>query len=287
MITAKNVTKRYTDFTLHVDFEIPQGRITGFIGKNGAGKSTTMKLILGLVSPDEGEMIVMGSSAANLSIKEKENIGVSLAESGFSPYLRISDIIKILKKAYPNFAQKKFETTCKSMGLPTNKPMKDFSTGMKAKLRVLIAMTHEAKLLILDEPTAGLDVEARNEVLDLIREYMKEDEKRTVLITSHISSDLESLCDDVYLIDNGKIILHEDTDVILGEYGILKVDEETFQKMDKSFLAKTVPASFGYTCFTKEKRYYKDNYPGMVIENVKLDELILMLTEFKKGENEK
>lgn len=287
MITAKNVTKRYADFTLQVDFEIPQGRITGFIGKNGAGKSTTMKLILGLVSPDEGEMIVMGSSAANLSIKEKENIGVSLAESGFSPYLRIWDITKILKKAYPNFAQEKFENTCRSMGLPLNKPMKEFSTGMKAKLRVLVAMTHEAKLLILDEPTAGLDVEARNEVLDLIREYMKEDEKRTVLITSHISSDLESLCDDVYLIDNGKIILHEDTDVILGEYGILKVDEETFQKMDKSFLTKTVPSSFGYTCFTKEKRYYKDNYPGMVIENVKLDELILMLTEFKKGENEK
>lgn len=287
MITAKNVTKRYADFTLHVDFEIPKGRITGFIGKNGAGKSTTVKLILGLVSPDEGEMIVMGSSATNLSIKEKENIGVSLAESGFSPYLRISDITKILKKAYPNFAQEKFENACRSMGLPLNKPMKEFSTGMKAKLRVLVAMTHEAKLLILDEPTAGLDVEARNEVLDLIREYMKEDEKRTVLITSHISSDLESLCDDVYLIDNGKIILHEDTDVILGEYGILKVDEETFQKMDKSFLTKTVPTFFGYTCFTKEKRYYRDNYPGMVIENVKLDELILMLTESKKGENEK
>lgn len=278
MITAKNLKKRYADFSLNVDFEIPEGHITGFVGKNGAGKSTTIKLILGLVSPDDGQVSVMGQDVARLTIADKEKIGVSLAESGFSPYLRIADIAKILRKSYPAFDAPKFEYECRRMGLPYDKSLKDFSTGMKAKLRVLVAMTHGASLLIMDEPTAGLDVEARNEVLDLIRAYMEEDESRTVVITSHISSDLESICDDIYLINDGKVILHEDTDVILGEYGILKVDEETYGRMDKSYLMKTVKTSYGYSCFTNEKRYYQDNYPGMVIENGSIDELILMLT---------
>ncbi|MBQ0065273.1 MAG: ABC transporter ATP-binding protein [Firmicutes bacterium] len=277
MITAKNIKKRYTDFSLDLNFEIPKGYVTGLIGKNGAGKSTTIKLILGLVRPDEGRITVMDCNATDLSAKEKEEIGVTLAESGFSPYLRISDIISILKKSYLSFDAHKFEKECNRMHLPFDKPVKEFSTGMKAKLKVLVAMTHNAKLLIMDEPTAGLDVEARNEVLDLIREYMEEDENRTVLITSHISSDLESICDDIYLIDNGKVILHEDTDVILGEYGILKVDEEMYSNIDKQYLMKTVKTGYGYSCFTNQKRYYKENYPGIVIENAKLDELILML----------
>ncbi len=278
MITAKNLKKRYTDFSLNVDFEIPEGRITGFVGKNGAGKSTTIKLILGLVRPDDGEIMVMGKEAGKLSIVEKEKLGVALAESGFSPYLRAYDIIKILKKSYPGFDEDKFRKECRRMNLPMDKPLKEFSTGMKAKMRVLVAITHNAKLLIMDEPTAGLDVEARGEVLDLIRSYMEEDESRTVLITSHISSDLESICDDIYLIDDGKVLLHEDTDVILGEYGILKVSEATYQAMDKSFLMKTIKTPYGYSCVTKEKRYYQDNYPEIVIENGNIDELILMLT---------
>lgn len=278
MITAKNLKKRYADFSLNVDFEIPEGRITGFVGKNGAGKSTSIKLILGLVFPDEGQIQVMGTDVASLTVKDREKIGVSLAESGFSPYLRISDIIKILNKSYPDFQEDRFRKECQRMRLPMDKPLKEFSTGMKAKLRVLVAMTHNARLLIMDEPTAGLDVEARNEVLDLIRTYMEENETRTVLITSHISSDLESICDDIYLINNGEIILHEDTDMILGAYGILKVDEETYRNMDKSYLMKTVKTSYGYSCFTSEKRYYQENYPGIVIENGSIDELILMLT---------
>lgn len=278
MITAKNLKKRYADFSLQVDFEIPEGRITGLVGKNGAGKSTTIKLLLGLVRPDEGEITLMGTNSTQLGIREKEQIGVALAESGFSPHLRGSDIVRILKKSYRAFDEERFLAECRRMNLPLDKPIKEFSTGMKAKLRVLIALTHQAKLLVMDEPTAGLDVEARGEVLDMIRDYMAEDESRTILITSHISSDLESICDDIYLIHNGEVLLHEDTDVILGEYGILKVDEETYRTMDKQYLMKAVPTSYGYSCFAKEKRYYRDNYPGMVIENGNIDDLILMLT---------
>lgn len=278
MIAAKNLKKDYTGFSLNIDFKIPEGRITGLVGKNGAGKSTTIKLILGLIKPDEGEITVMGTRSAELSVKEKEQLGVALAESGFSPWLTVAAIMKILKKGYPTFDEGKFREACAKMRLPLDKPLKEFSTGMKAKLRVLVALTHHAKLLIMDEPTAGLDVEARGEVLDMIRDYMEEDESRTVLITSHISSDLESICDDIYLIHNGEVILHEDTDVILGECGIIKVDEETYRAMDKSYLMKTIRTPYGYSCFTKEKRYYQDNYPGIVIENGNIDELILMLT---------
>lgn len=278
MIAVKNLKKKYADFSLDLSFEIPEGRITGLVGKNGAGKSTTIKLILGLVSPDEGEATVMGFNSTSLSAEVKERFGVSLAESGFSPYLRISDIIRILKRSYLSFDLDRFKNECNRMHLPMNKPLKEFSTGMKAKLRVLVAMTHDARILIMDEPTAGLDVEARNEVLDMIRGYMEEDEKRTVLITSHISSDLESVCDDIFLIDGGRIILHEDTHVFLGEYGILKVDEDAYSNLDKDYLLKAISTSYGYSCLTNQKQYYLDNYPGIVIENAKLDELILMMT---------
>ncbi|MBQ0059765.1 MAG: ABC transporter ATP-binding protein [Lachnospiraceae bacterium] len=278
MIAAKNLRKDYSGFSLNVDFEIPSGRITGLVGKNGAGKSTTIKLILGLIKPDEGDITVMGIKAGELDAKDKEQMGVALAESGFSPYLTVNAVVSILKKCYHTFDEGKFREACRRMHLPMNKQLKEFSTGMKAKLRVLVALSHDARLLIMDEPTAGLDVEARVEVLDMIRDYMVEDESRTVLITSHISSDLESICDDIYLINNGQVILHEDTDVILGQCGVLKVDAQTYQTLDKNYLVKSVKTPYGYACFTKEKRYYQDNYPGMVIENGSIDELILMLT---------
>ena len=149
---------------------------------------------------------------------------------------------------------------------------------MKAKLRVLAAISHKADLLILDEPTAGLDVEARNEILDLLREYIAQDEKRTILITSHISTDLESLCDDIYLIHDGKIILHEDTDVILEQYGILKVNEEQYRTLDKTAVIKVQKETYGYACFTNDRRFYQENYPQIAVEQGGIDELILMMT---------
>ena len=130
----------------------------------------------------------------------------------------------------------------------------------------------------IDEPTAGLDVEARNEILDLLREYIAQDEKRTILITSHISTDLESLCDDIYLIHDGKIILHEDTDVILEQYGILKVNEEQYRTLDKTAVIKAQKETYGYACFTNDRRFYQENYPQIAVEQGGIDELILMMT---------
>ena len=278
MIKMQNVRKKYGDFEFDMSMEIPEGRITGLVGKNGAGKSTAIKLMLGLIKPDSGNISVLGSEGKELSPAVKQKIGVSLAESGFSSQLSIEDMKQILSKMYREFDRQLFTKQCEKMKLPEKKKMKDFSTGMKAKLKVLTALTHNADLLILDEPTAGLDIEARNEILDLLREYVTYNEKSSILITSHIATDLESLCDDIYLIHDGKMIIHEDTDVILEQYGVLKVSEEQYGKLDQKAILKSRRESYGYACFTSDRKFYQENYPGIVVEKGGIDELILMMT---------
>ncbi|MGN0438493.1 MAG: ABC transporter ATP-binding protein [Lachnospiraceae bacterium] len=278
MVKVENLVKTYGDYRLDVSMEIPCGRITGIIGKNGAGKSTTIKSILGLVTPDSGNVSVFGKTVTDLTTADKQNIGVALSDSGFSMYLTVKDIMKILDKMYDAFDVSDFQKQCEQLGLPMNKAIQKFSTGMKAKLRVLVAISHKAKLLILDEPTAGLDVEARNEILDMLRAYMEEDENRSILISSHISSDLEHLCDDLYLIHDGAVLLHEETDRILDEYAVIKVENKEYEALDKQYLMKTKQENFGYVCMTNQKRFYMENYPKLVIENATIDDLILMLT---------
>lgn len=283
MISVTNLTKKYDDFTLNISMEILEGRITGLVGKNGAGKSTTIKAILGLVSPDGGSVKVMGKEASQLTPEDRQNIGVALSDSGFSMLLTANDVAKILDKLYPKFDKNEFLKNCKNYGLSLNKKIKDYSTGMKAKLRVLVALSHKAKLLVMDEPTAGLDVEARNDILDILRGYIEENEDCSILITSHISTDLEGICDDIYLINKGKILLHEDTDVILSDYGILKVSEEDYRNLDQDYIKGTRKEAFGYCCVTDQKQYYMENYPGIVIERCGIDDLILIMTGGKRA----
>ena len=278
MITMQNVRKTYGNFTFEISMELPEGQILGLIGKNGAGKSTAIKLILGLCRADEGSIRVFGHESKELPETLRQEIGVSLAESGFSGELTVNDVKHILKKMYHSFDENYFIKQSENLKLPMNKKIKEFSTGMKAKLRVLTAMAHLAKLLIMDEPTAGLDVEARNEILDMLRAYIAEDESRSILITSHISTDLESLCDELYLIHDGKLILHEATDAILEQYGILKVSEEQYRTLDQSSILKVQKENYGYACFTNDKKFYQENYPQIAVENGGIDELILMMT---------
>ena len=172
MLKLKNIKKSYNQFTLDCSLEVKRGCITGLIGQNGAGKSTIFKSILGLIKVDNGEVEIFGKTEQDANDKQK--LGVVLADSGFSGYLTIADIIPILDNLYIKFEKEDFIEKCKKMNLPTNKQIKDFSTGMKAKLKLLVALTHHAELLILDEPTSGLDVLARDEILDMLREYMEE-----------------------------------------------------------------------------------------------------------------
>ena len=277
MIAIDGLRKEYKDFTLDLSMHIPVGRVSGLVGRNGAGKTTTIKAILGLIRPDAGGVKVLGKESTKLAPEDKCKIGAALSESGFSSLLNIRDTADILAGMYPGFSKKQYLDTCAATGLPLDKKIKEFSTGMKAKLRVLVALSHEAKLLVLDEPTAGLDVEARMEILDMIRDYLAENEDCSILISSHISSDLEGLCDDLYMIHNGKVVLHEDTDRILSNYGVIKTDKGEYEGLDKEHILGTRKESFGYSCFTDERQYYEENYPQLVVERGSIDDMILIL----------
>ena len=280
LVQLDRVMKKYGSFALELNMQIPENQIIGLIGANGAGKSTTFKLMIGLIRPDQGNAEVFGRNAAELGVEEKQKIGVVFSDSGFSEYLRVQQLIPVMKRFYPDFQEKEFRKRCERFKIPLNKQIKDFSTGMKAKLNVLLALSHDSRLLLLDEPTAGLDVVAREEILDLLREYM-EIPGRTIVISSHISGDLEHFCDDLYMIHEGKIVLHEETDRILEEYGFLKVSEQEYEVLDKEYLLRVRKESFGYSCLTDQKNYYLENYPGLVVEKGSVDEVISMLV---KGE---
>lgn len=277
MLKIEHLKKRYKNFSLDCSLNVMPGCVTGLIGQNGAGKSTTFKAVLGLISFDGGTVTVLGKDLKDFKAEDKENLGVALSDSGFSGYLTIKDIIPVLKNLYSNFDYSFFSEQVNRFQLPLDKKIKDFSTGMKAKLKVLVAVSHNAKLLILDEPTAGLDVVARDELLELLREFMEKDEERSILISSHISGDLESLCDDIYMIHDGKIILHEDTDVLLSDYALLKVDDEQYEKLDKQYILRTKREAYGYSCLTNQKQFYMDNYPKIAIEKGTIDGVITMM----------
>lgn len=281
MLKVKHLKKNYASFSLDCSLEVKPGYVTGLIGQNGAGKSTTFKAILGLIQCDGGSIEIFGQSTLNE--EDKQLLGVVLSDSGFSGYLTISDIIPILENLYKQFDKSFFLRMVDQFELPKNKKIKEFSTGMKAKLKIIVAMSHQAQLLILDEPTAGLDVIARDELLDMMRDYMAEDDQRAILISSHISSDLETLCDDVYMIHNGQVIMHEDTDVLLSEYALLKVDDQQFEQLDKAYILKYKKESYGYSCLTHQKQYYRENYPNIVLENSHIDDVMIMMIRGEKS----
>ena len=276
LLVCENVKKNYGDFNMDCSITLKKGSVTGLIGKNGAGKTTLFKTLLGIVKADGGQIYWEGKQVAFLDKEIRSMVGVVLSDSFISGFLQVGDLVAIEEKMYPTFDKKAFLQMCEKYSLPLKKPIKDFSTGMKAKLKVLTALSHKTKLLILDEPTSGLDVIARDEILQLLREYMEEEEK-TILISSHISTDLESLCDDIYMIDNGKIVLHEDTDVLLSEYGVLKVTGEQMESLDKSYFLKVKEEPFGYRILTNQKGYYQDNYPQIAVEKGSIDEVIMLM----------
>ena len=276
LLNLEHVQKTYGTFALDVSLQVQEGQVIGLIGSNGAGKSTTFKAILGLIRSETGVCKMFDKPVQEFKASDKEKIGVVLAESGFSGYITVKDVMAIMSAMYKDFSKTEFEERCEKFRIPMNKQIKEFSTGMKAKLKVLAALSHNADFLILDEPTAGLDVVAREEVLDMLREYM-EDGTKGILISSHISSDLEGICDELYMIDNGHIVMHEETDVFLSEYGVLKVTPEQYEKLDKQYISKVKKEQACYRCLTAQKVYYMENYPEIIVENGSIDELMMLM----------
>lgn len=277
MLKIEHLQKHYDNFALDCSLNVKPGCVTGLIGANGAGKSTTFKAVLGLISTDGGSVQIMGKDLKTFTAKDRQRLGVVLSDSGFSGYLTIRDVLSILNQMYDTFDRKFFLEQTERFQLPMDRPIREFSTGMRAKLKVLAAISHDVRLLLLDEPTAGLDVIARDSLLEMLQDFMERDEERAILISSHISSDLETLCDDLYMIHQGRVALHEDTDVLLSDYGILKMDEQQFRKLDKEYILRYKREEYGYCCLTNQRQFYMENVPGIVVEKGSVDEVITMM----------
>ena len=277
MLKIEHLQKHYDNFALDCSLNVKPGCVTGLIGANGAGKSTTFKAVLGLISIDGGSVQIMGKDLKTFTAKDRQRLGVVLSDSGFSGYLTIRDVLSILNQMYDTFDRKFFLEQTERFQLPMDRPIREFSTGMRAKLKVLAAISHDVRLLLLDEPTAGLDVIARDSLLEMLQDFMERDEERAILISSHISSDLETLCDDLYMIRQGRVALHEDTDVLLSDYGILKMDEQQFRKLDKEYILRYKREEYGYCCLTNQRQFYMENVPGIVVEKGSVDEVITMM----------
>lgn len=276
MIHFSHVQKAYPGFQLDLDLEIPEGTISGLVGVNGSGKTTAFKILTGLIRADAGEAVVMGENAWNLPVSVKSKMGAVFSDSGFPESLNLKDTGQILKQFFPVFDQKNYETLCTQLQLPLDKPLSGFSTGMKAKAKIAQAISHAPQLLILDEPTAGLDVIARQEILEMLQTYM-ETPGRTILISSHIASDLETLCDDFYLVDQGHVVLHETVDALLSDYGVLRLDEEQKDTLDPAGVVKLRKTRHGWEALVRDRQFYQENYPQLVLDKSGLDDLLLIL----------
>ena len=275
MIEIESFVKEYGDFRLDISMNVPDRKVVGIIGKNGCGKSTTIKAILGLVKPSSGSVRVFGREAAELTPRDKEKIGVTLSDSTFSDQLDIHDIRAILRAMYRDFDASFFDEMCDRFALPTSKPLKDFSTGMKAKTGLLSAITHKASLLILDEPTSGLDVEARTEIVTFLKDYVGTHDC-SILITSHISTDLEGLCDEFYLFSAGRILLHETDENIGTRYGIVQIPFELFDSVDRKYVSGCRKETFGYVCITNDREHFEKEHPEIKVKPATIDDFILL-----------
>lgn len=273
-IEVQGLTKHYPGFTLdQVSFSVPAGSIVGFIGENGAGKSTTIKAVLDLIRTDGGEVRLMGRKNGAAFPEIKEQIGVVFDESYFPDNLRITDVDKIMKSIFRNWDSAVFFSYCHRFELPDKKIIKNFSRGMKMKLSIAAALSHQTKLLILDEATSGLDPVVRNEILDIFREFIQ-DEDHTVFLSSHITSDIERIADYILLIHKGRVLLFEEKDTLLDEYGIVRCTPEQAKTLDESQIAGIRRNQFETEVLVKDAEEIKRR-GDLVVDRAALEDILL------------
>lgn len=266
-----NLSKNYKDFKLdNINIELPKGCIMGFIGENGAGKSTTIKLILDLIHKDSGNITILGKDNKKELNLIKENIGVVMDECFFPENINASNINLIMKNIYKTWDEKKFYNMLSSFSLPEKKIIKEYSKGMKMKLSIAVALSHDSKLLILDEATSGLDPIVRDEILDVFLEFIQ-NEEHSIFISSHIISDLEKICDYITFIHKGKILFSEPKDRLVEDYGILKCSSEDFKCIDKSFVKGLRKSSFGIEALVLKNKI-KGSY---IIDKASIEDIML------------
>lgn len=272
-ILVQNLCKQFEGFSLdNVSFKVPKGRIVGFIGENGAGKSTTINLILNELSKDSGQIQVFGIDHTIPTVKE--NIGVVFDECNFHDVFTAADIEKILKRVYKTWDSNLFSQYLKKFKIPTKKTIGTFSKGMKMKLSIICAMAHRPKLLILDEATTGLDPVVRDEVLDLFLEFIQ-DEDCSIFFSSHITSDIQKIADYVILIHQGKIIFEEQKDNLVYNYGVEKCGKEKFAQFSSDDYIIHRTTNMSVECLVHDKEAFKQKYKNIIVDNATLEDIML------------
>lgn len=274
-IEIKNLTKRFEGFELeNLNLTLPSGCILGLIGENGAGKSTTIKLILNMIHKDGGTVQVLGKDNTDNFTLTKEDIGVVPDEVGLPDCLNIKQIGKVMKNTYKNWDGAGFERLTEKFSLPKNKIFKDFSRGMKMKTGIAVAMSHGSKLLILDEATSGLDPVVRDEVVEMLSEFTR-DENHSVLISSHIVSDLEKLCDYVAFLHKGRLLLCEEKDVLLDEYCVIHCTAEKIKEIDEKAILYKKESPYGIEAIVKRNAVPQ----GVNTGRVSIEELFVVMAK--------
>lgn len=279
-----DLTKKYDGFTLdNVTFSVPKGSIMGFIGQNGAGKTTTIKAILNIISKDSGYIKIFGMDNVQNELEIKENLAVVFDELPIHDTLNVKNVNIIMRDIFKKWNEKTFFDYVERFGLPVKKKIGQFSKGMKMKLQIAVALSHDAKLLVMDEATTGLDPVVRSEILDIFLEYLQ-DENNSILMSSHITSDLEKIADSVTFIDRGKILLTGYKDEILESHGLIKCTREEYENIDKADFISARISDFGVSVMVDDFKNAQRKYPQYIAEKTTLEEIMLYYVNRQKGE---
>lgn len=276
-IEIKNLKKNYPDFSLKVDeLKIPSGAVIGLIGENGAGKTTLIKSILNIIKKDDGKIKIFDKDLEEQELNIKEDIGVVLDNTFFPESLNSRNIDSIMQDIYKNWDSKLFYKYLKDFGIKDNQILKTMSKGMRKKVEIATALSHHPKLLILDEATSGLDPIVRNEVLDLFLNFIK-DEEHTIILSTHITSDLEHISDHIIFIDKGTIVLENTRDEIIDNYGILKCDIDEFDRIDTNDIVSFRKSKYSYEILINDKDKCRKKYKDFVIDKITIEDLMLLM----------
>lgn len=283
-IELKNVTKKYDGFTLNnISFTVPKGSIMGFIGQNGAGKTTTIRSLLNLTSIDEGEITLLGLDHIKNEHEIKNRIAVVFDELPFHDIFTADNMSKIFRGIYKSWDNEVYNSYLKRLGLPKRKKIGQFSKGMKMKLQIACALSHNAELLVMDEATTGLDPVVRNEILDIFLEYLQ-DEKHSILMSSHITSDLEKIADSVTFIDRGEILVSGYKDDILERHAIIKCTKKDYKNIDPKDIISARLNDFGADVMVADRDAMTRKYSSLVMDKATLDDIMIYYVNKSKKE---
>ena len=282
-IEIRNLVKNYGDkFTLgEINLDIPSGIIIGLIGENGAGKTTLIKSILNIIRSDKGNIKIFEKDIKINESEIKENIGVVLDNMFFPELLMPKDINSIMKDVYKNWDEQLFNKYLSEFKLKNNQSIKSMSKGMRKKLEITTALSHHPKLLILDEPTSGLDPVVRNEVLDIFLDFIQ-DEEHTILLSTHITSDLEHIADKIIFINQGKVVLDQSRDDLLDNYGILKCDVDNFDTISKDDIIAYKKNKYDCEILVNDINKIKKKYKDFIVDKITLEELMVLMIKGEK-----